>query len=433
MKLNSSNKVDTNQYELEIELSAQEFEDAVEKAYRKAVKNITIPGFRKGKAPRKMIERVYGEEVFYEDAINAVYPEAYTKAVEEAGIEPVDAADVEVVKIGKEGFVFKAKVTVMPEVTVENYKGIKATKHVREVTDEMVNAELDKMRERGGRLVTVEGRAAERGDVATIDFEGFLDGTAFEGGKGEKFPLELGSGQFIPGFEDQVVGHQVGESFDIDVTFPEDYQAEELKGKAVVFKVTLHELQKKELPALDDEFAKDISEFDTLDELKADIKSKLQERLDTLAQENLENELVDAVIAGMTVELPQCMIERQIDEDVREFDMRLQQQGLKLDDYLKYTGSDREAFRKGFEEGATKKVKIRLALDKIVELEKLEATEEEIAAEFQKMADTYKMKVEEIKKFISEKDVARGLVNNKAIDLVRSSAEVTEEKAAEAK
>ena len=431
MSLVSANKVETNKYELSIKIDPAAFEAAVEKAYRKKVKKISVPGFRPGKAPRKIVERLYGEGVFYEDAVNDLYPSALSEAVEEAKLELVDRPDVEVTKIDKaEGVEMKATCIVKPEVEVSDYKGIKATKTVKTVSDEDVDGELKKMADRNARVISVEGRAAENGDIAVIDFEGFIDDKAFDGGKGEAFELTLGSGQFIPGFEDQIVGHNVDDEFDINVEFPADYQAKELAGKPAVFKVKLHELKTRQLPEIDNEFAKDVSEFDTLDELKADITKKLQEQYDKAADTEVENQLIDAVIANMKAEIPEVMYENRIDESVREFEYRLQSQGLNLDMYLQYTGMEIDSFRKTFREQAEKQVKIRLALEKIVELENIQPTAEEIEAEYNKMAENYKMDVEKIKGFVPEKDLVKDLAVNKAIDLIKESAELTDKKPA---
>ena len=321
-------------------------------------------------------------------------------------------------------------VTVTPDVELGEYKGLKATKTVHTVKAEEVDAEISRMQQRNARTITREGKA-EKGDIAVIDFEGFVDGVAFEGGKGENFSLALGSGQFIPGFEDQVVGHEAGEEFEINVTFPEEYQAAELAGKASVFKIKLHEVKTRELPVLDDEFAKDVSEFDTLDELKEDIRKKKQEQTDKEDELNLENALVDQVVEGMKVEIPACMIDGRVDEMVRDFEYRLQQQGLKLDLYLQYTNNTMEKFREGFREQAEKQVKIRLALGKIVELEKIEASDEDFEAEIKRLADMYQMEEEKIRSVVPAEEVKKDLAVNKAIDLIKSTAVVTEEAAAE--
>lgn len=431
MGLVSSNKVETNKYELIVTIDADAFEAAVEKAYRKSVKKISVPGFRPGKAPRKMIEKLYGEGVFFEDAVNDLYPSALASAVEEAKLELVDRPEVEITKIEKaDGVEFKATCIVKPEVEVSDYKGIKAEKTVKTVTDEDLNGELNKMADRNARVVSVEDRAAENGDITVIDFEGFVDGKAFDGGKAEGFSLTLGSGQFIPGFEDQVVGHNVEDEFDVNVEFPAEYQAEELAGKPAVFKVKLHEIKIRQLPAIDDEFVKDVSEFDTLDQLKEDITKKLQEQYDKSADTEVENQLIDAVIANMKAEIPEVMFENRVDESVREFEYRLQSQGMNLELYLQYTGMEMDAFRKTFREQAEKQVKIRLALEKIVELENIQPSAEEIAAEYDKMAENYKMEVEKIKGYIPEKDLVKDLAVNKAIDLIKDSAEIVEKKPA---
>ena len=431
MGLVSSNKVETNKYELIVTIDADAFEAAVEKAYRKSVKKISVPGFRPGKAPRKMIEKLYGEGVFFEDAVNDLYPSALASAVEEAKLELVDRPEVEITKIEKaDGVEFKATCIVKPEVEVSDYKGIKAEKTVKTVTDEDLNGELNKMADRNARVVSVEDRAAENGDITVIDSEGFVDGKAFDGGKAEGFSLTLGSGQFIPGFEDQVVGHNVEDEFDVNVEFPAEYQAEELAGKPAVFKVKLHEIKTRQLPAIDDEFVKDVSEFDTLDQLKEDITKKLQEQYDKSADTEVENQLIDAVIANMKAEIPEVMFENRVDESVREFEYRLQSQGMNLELYLQYTGMEMDAFRKTFREQAEKQVKIRLALEKIVELENIQPSAEEIAAEYDKMAENYKMEVEKIKGYIPEKDLVKDLAVNKAIDLIKDSAEIVEKKPA---
>ncbi|MBR2636864.1 MAG: trigger factor [Oscillospiraceae bacterium] len=430
MSLVSANKVETNVVELKVSVGAEEFEKGIEKTYKKTVKQIAVPGFRKGKAPKSVIERLYGEAVFYEDTVNEMYPEAYSKAVEEAGIEPVDRADIEITEVSENGFTFVAKVTVKPEVTVKKYKGLKATKTPVNVTEEEVAAELSNMQERNGRMVSVEGRAAKDGDNTIIDFEGFCDGVAFEGGKGEKFDLKLGSGQFIPGFEEQIVGKEIGEEFDVNVTFPEEYQATELAGKAAVFKCKLHEIKEKELPELDDEFAKDVSEFDTLDELKADIKAKLTETAEQNAQAAVEEQLVEQVIDSMEAEIPQCMVDRKVEEMLQEFDYRLQSQGLSLDLYMQYTGFTAEAFKETYKEQALHQVKMRLALEAIVKEENIEVSEEDINAEMEKMASAYGIEIEKIKELVPAEDIKLDLAVNKAVDLIKDTAVVTEKKPA---
>lgn len=429
MSLKSSNKIETNKYELEITVDKDKFESAVEKAFKQNAKRVNVPGFRKGKAPRSVIERYYGEGVFYEDAVNALYPEEYEAAVKEAGIDPVDRAEVEIVSAGKEGLEFKAKVTVKPEVEVGDYKGLKAVKNIETVTDEEVEHELSHVQERNARIITVEDKAAGNGNIVNINYEGSIDGVPFDGGKGEKQDLELGSGSFIPGFEEQVVGHNTGDEFDVNVTFPKEYHAEELSGKPAVFKVKVNEIKKRDLPKLDDEFAKDVSEFDTLDEYKNDIKKHIQDAKDNKAQDDVDNALIDQVIAGFKAEIPEIMFENSIDNFVNDFEYRLQSQGLNLETYLKYTGMEKDAFRKTFREQAERQVKIRLALDKIADLEKLEATEEDLEAEYKKLADHYKVDTDKIKNAISADDIKKDIRVNKAVDLIHDSAKVTEEKA----
>ena len=423
MSLVSKNNVATNKFELEIQVPAEDFEKACEQVYKRKGKRIEVPGFRKGHAPRKTIEKLYGEGIFFEDAVNDVYPGALQSAVEEAGLEIVCRPEVEVTEVSKEkGVTFKATCTVKPEVTVKDYKGIKASKDVEEVTDVDITAEIDRRRERNARTVDVEGRAVENGDIVNIDFEGFLDGVPFDGGKGENFSLTIGSGQFIPGFEEQIIGHNIGDEFDVNVTFPENYHAEELKGKPTTFKVKLHSISTKELPETDDEFAKDVSEFDTLDELKADIRKHLEEANEKKAADAFENKLIDTVIENMEGEIPQEMYEVRIDEMIRDFEYRLQSQGLNLDMYLQYSGLDRDSFRKTFEAQAQRQVKVRLALEKIVEVEGIAPTDEEVEAEYARLADAYKMDVEKLKPVISAEDVKKDVAVNKAIDLIKDSA-----------
>lgn len=422
MSLTASKKIDTNLMELEISVPAEEFKAAVDRSYRKNAPSITIPGFRKGKAPRHMIEKMYGEGVFFEDAVNELYPSAYEAAAKEAGITPVDRADIEILEVGKDGFSFKATVTVKPEVEVEGYKGIEAEKVEYTVTDEDVDAEIAKLQKRAGTTISVEDRPAQMGDNVVFDFEGFIDGIAFEGGKGEEFPLTLGSNQFIPGFEEQIAGHAIGEDFDVNVSFPENYHVDELKGKPAVFKCKIHQIKAVELPELDDEFAKDVSEFETLEALKADLKSKLQEKKDLEANDEFENKLVDAVIAGMKADIPACMYERKIDEMVQDFAYRLQMQGLNLETYMQYTGSTVESFRETFKEQAEHQVKVRLALEKIAELENLTATEEDLEEQFKKAAEVYGMELEKIKELLPADEISKDIAVNKAIDFVRENA-----------
>ena len=430
MSLKSSNKVDTNVWELEVSVDGDTFKDAVTKAYLKQRKNITIPGFRKGKAPRAFIEKYYGEGVFYEDALEAIYPDAVASAIEEAKLEPVDTPyDLEIPEMGNDGVTMKFKVTVKPEVELGEYKGLKATKKSTKVTADEVKAELARMQEQNSTVSDVDDRAVKKNDIVVIDFEGFVDGKAFEGGKAEKYELTIGSNQFIPGFEDQIIGHKIGDKFDVNVKFPEDYQAD-LASKDAVFKIKLHGIKVKEVPALDDEFAKDVSEFDTLDELKKDIKKQLEKRKNDDAENELHNTLLEEVAKGIKAEIPEAMIEKTIDDDVNEYSYRLQSQGLKLKTYLKYTGMDMKGFREGFKERAETQVRLNLALEKIIEKEKIEVTEEDIEAEYKKYADAYNMDIDTIKKAVSAESLKPELASRKAIDLIVDSAVVTEEKAA---
>ena len=423
MNLKSTNKVENNKVELEIEVNAADFDAEVEKVYQKKKKKISIPGFRPGKATRKMIEKTYGEGVFYEDAVNSLYPKAIADAVEEAKLELVDRPDVEIVSVSKEdGVVMKATCITKPDVEVSDYKGIEVEKTVKDVTEDDVNAEIEKLRQKGTRIITVEDRAAQMGDDVVIDFEGFLDNVAFPGGKAEAFTLTLGSGQFIPGFEEKVVGHNIGEEFDVDVTFPENYQAEELAGKPVVFKIKLHEIKGKELPELDDEFVKDTTEFDTVDELKADLKKKLEEAEERKADAHVESKIMDNIIDNMKGEIPAVMFEHRIDEMVQDFEHRLSSQGMNIELYLQYTGMEMESFRKTFAEQAERQVKLRLALEKIVELENVAVSDEEIEAEFAKLAEAYKMEIEKIKMYIAAEDLKKDIAVGKAVDLIKSQA-----------
>lgn len=437
MSLTSTQKKENNIVELEIAVGAEELKASVERVYRRKAKTITVPGFRKGKAPRALIEKMYGEGIFLEDAVSDLYPEAYGAAVEEAGIEPVNKADVEMLTLDKNtGFTFKATVTVKPEVMVKEYKGISAQKKVDVVEDADVEGEITRMRERNARIITVTDRPAREGDDTVIDFEGFVDGAAFEGGKAEKFELTLGSGSFIDTFEDQVAGHSVGDEFEVNVTFPEEYHVEDLKGKPALFKVKLHEIRGKELPELDDEFAKDVSEFDTVEELRADLRAKMQEARDARAKDDFENQLVDKVIEKLEGDIPECMYENKVDDLVHDFEHRLSSQGMNMKLYLQYTGMDEEGFRQTFRQQAERQVKIWLALEKIAELEGIECTPEDIEKEYARLAEEHGLKVDKIKGFLSEKDVAADFKTGKAIDLVRDSAvvvEVAEEKAAEEK
>lgn len=419
MALKSSNKVETNVYELEITVDAETFTEACKKAYMKQRKSIQIPGFRKGKATQGMIEKVYGEGAFYEEALEIVYPEAVGSAFDEAGLKVIDQpTDVEFPVMNKQdGVVIKMKVTTYPEVKLGEYKSLKGKMLDTEATDEDVENELKSMQDRNSRLVTVEDRKSQMGDTCDIDFEGFVDGVAFEGGKGENYPLELGSNSFIPGFEEQVAGHKTGEEFDVNVTFPEQYEPS-LAGKDAVFKCKINEIKTKELPELDDEFAKDVSEFDTLDELKADLKKQISERKEANAKTDYENQLIEQVVENMEVEIPECMNKQKCDEMIQDYSYRLQMQGLDLNTYLQYLGQTMEQFREQFMDGAKQQVKVKLALDAIVKAENIEATEEEIAEEIAKLAEQYNMEADKIKAAVPQEQLTDDIVTRKAVDFV---------------
>ncbi len=428
MEIIRNEKVAENTVELEFKVSAEEFEKALSSAFRKANKEITVPGFRKGKAPRNVVEKMFGQEIFFNDAIDEILPQAYEDAVKETGLVVVARPELDIPTCSKEeGFTVKAVLTTYPEVKLGQYKGLKVEKTTIPVSDELIEAELMNLQDRNARLVSVSDRAAQLDDTANIDFEGFADGVAFEGGKGEGFDLLLGSGQFIPGFEEQIVGHVVGDEFDVEVTFPTEYHAEELAGKPAVFKTKLNEIKVKELPEIDDEFAKDVSEFDTLEELKANIKEVKGEEADRAAEMDMENKLVSQVVEGMEANIPEAMYETRVDDMVNDFANRLSQQGLSIDIYLQYTQMDMESFRKTFREQAEQQVKIRLALEKVAEMENLTASDEEVEAELAKIAEAYKMKLEQVKAFIPAVEIRKDLVINKAIDFIKENAEITAE------
>ena len=430
MNLVKSEKLEKSMHELQFSVDAESFKAAIDKAYKREGKKYTVPGFRKGHAPRAVIEKMYGADIFHYDAINDLFPDAYEAAVVESGIQPVGRPEVDVVSESLEdGVVLKVVVAVKPEIKVGSYTGLKATKKVNTVDDADVEAELVRMQNRNGRIITREGKA-ENGDTVDMDFEGFVDGVAFEGGKAEHYSLVLGSGSFIPGFEDQLIGHEAGEEFDVNVTFPEEYQAKELAGKPAVFKIKLHEVKTKELPALDDEFAKDVSEYDTLDELKASIRKGMEEQNEKQAALAVENDLVDQVIATIEGDIPDAMYEARMDEAVRDFEYRLAQQGLKLDMYLQYMGQTLESFRASFKEQAEKQVKIRLALEAVAAAEQIVASDEDLENELQRIADSYKMELAKVKELVNADEVKKDLAVNKAIDFIRDHAEITEEKVA---
>lgn len=422
MGLKTYEKVETNRVKLEVEVDAQTFDNAINKAYRKEVKKMNIPGFRRGKATRAMVEKLYGEQVFYDEAMQSVYPEALDAAIKEAGLDVVrDRIDLDVVSVGKEGFTFTAVVTVMPEVTIEGYKGIEVTPKSTEVTDELIDEEINRVRERNGRLITVEDRAAQNGDIAVIDFEGFVDGVAFDGGKAENYDLSLGSNSFIPGFEDQIVGHTTGEDFSIFVKFPEDYQADELKGKDAEFKINLHEIKMRELPELDDEFVKDVSEKDTVEEYKAEISEKLSEKLKNESETDVEDQIVNKLVELLQGEIPEAMYTNKAEEMVEELDARLRQQGLDIKTYSQYMGTDINGLRDMYRPQAELRVKLRLALEKIAVLEGFEITDDDVEAEYNKLAEAYKMPADRIKNIIPAEEIKKDIGAERAMNLVKDN------------
>jgi len=418
-------KVDKNVVSFEFTVSADEFENGIEKAYRKNVGKINIQGFRRGKAPRKIIEKYYGNEVFYEDAINIVLPDAYDKAIEENNIFPVDQPEIDIKgEISREnGITFTAKVTVKPEFELGEFKGIKASKVSHRTLKKDIDAEIEKMRERNSRMVSVEDRAVQKDDIANIDFEGFCDGVAFEGGKGENYDLTIGSGQFIPGFEDQLIGKNIGEETEVNVTFPEEYHAENLKGKDAMFKVKINSIKVKELPELDDEFAKDVSEFDTLEELKKDVKEKLSAAGKEKAAHETEENVIKAVCDATEIDIPEAMINSQIDKMIRDFDMQMRYQGLNLEQYMKYTGTTLDSLKEQFKADAEKNVKTSLVLEKVCQVENITASDKEVSKEYDDMAEQNGMKVEDIKKYVSEDDVKERIKTRNTIKFLIDNAD----------
>ncbi|MBE5947607.1 MAG: trigger factor [Lachnospiraceae bacterium] len=419
-------KLEKNMVKLTIEASAEEFEKAMQVAYQKNKNKITVQGFRKGKAPQAMIEKMYGPGVFYEDAANEIIPTAYDKAVEESGLEIVSRPEIDIVQIEKgKAFIFTAEVAVKPEVTLGKYKGVKVEKFDTKVTEEEINAEIDKARDQNARFITVEDRAVQNGDMTIIDFEGFVDGVAFEGGKGENHNLTIGSGQFIPGFEDQLVGVEIGKEVDVNVTFPEEYHAKDLAGKAAVFKVTVKEIKAKEVPELDDEFVQDVCDFDTVAEYKADVEAKLKERKESEAKTKKEDAVIDKIIEDAKMEIPEAMIETQVRQMAEDFVARLQQQGLSIEQYFQFTGLTPDALKEQMQPTALKRIQTRLVLEAIVEAEKIEVTEEELNVEIEKMAKLYQMEVDKINELMGDfekENMKKDLAVQKAIDVVVDAA-----------
>lgn len=424
MSLKSSSNVETNVYALEISISAEDFEAAQVKAFNKQKNKIQLPGFRKGKVTRKMAETFYGKGWLYEDALDLIYGDAVESAIKEAGLEVVGTKQADITEIGENGVELKVEVFVKPEITVSEYKELKATKKKVEATEEEIDEKINELVERNARLVSVEDRAAQDGDITVIDFEGFVDGVAFQGGKGENYELTLGSGQFIPGFEAQVAGHSVGEEFDVNVTFPTEY-APELAGKDAVFKVKLHEIKVKELPEVDDEFAQDAADADTVAELKKNIENEIKEHKEEENDREIESQLLEKLSENVEGEIPECMIDTEIDNQLRDIDYRLQMQGMSFETYLKYSGMTIEQYRENAKPNAEKNVKVRLALEYIAKTEALEVSDEDLEAEYDKFAERYQMEKDKIKELVPAEGLRGDLLNEKAIKFVKDNAKIT--------
>lgn len=417
-------KEEANSYELTVSVDGETFEKAINAVYKKQVKKINVQGFRKGKAPRRIIEKMYGTEVFYDDAMQDCYPDALYDAAKEADVKIVAVESLEALEAGKDGFTFKATVVVEPTMEIKDYKGLEIEKKSTEVTDELVNEELDKVRERNSRMVTVEDRPAQNGDTAVIDFEGFVDGEAFEGGKAENYNLSLGSGNFIPGFEEQIIGHSTGEEFSINVKFPDEYQAEELKGKDAEFKINLHEIKAKELPEVDDEFVQDVSDKETVDEYKAELKETVANRLKDEAEKDVDDQIADKLIDLLEGEIPEAMFDNQANDMVRDFEMRLRSQGMDMQTYMQYMGMDVNALKDMYRKDAEKRVKLRLALQTIADKENVEVTEADLDDEYSKMAEAYKMDVEKVKAAVPADSLTEDVRVQKALDIVKNTANI---------
>ena len=430
MKVLKVGDAEKNCKELEIQIDRAEFDAAVDAAFKKNAGKMNVPGFRKGKAPRAIIEKMYGKGVFYEDALNEVVPKAYADALTETALEVVSAPEYDVKSLDDDGVVITVKVFVKPECTLKAYKGLKAEKENVTIGDEAVDHEIQTVRERNAREVDVTDRPAQNGDCVVFDFEGFADGKAFEGGKAEKYHLKLGSGQFIPGFEDQICGHNIGDEFDVEVTFPADYHETTLAGKPATFKCKLHEIKFDELPALDDEFVKDVSEFDTLDEYKADIKAKLEENAKKAQQAKIDEQLLDALCENLEAEIPEAMFETELDACLRDYENRLRYQGIDMKTFMQYTGATVDSLKAQLRPQAEKNVKIRLALEAVAKLEGLTADAEKIEAEYKKIADAYGIDVEKVKSAVNEKDIAADVVVAETLELVRANADVKTKRAA---
>ncbi len=422
MSLKEIKDVEKNLKELTLFIEKADFDAAVNKVFRREAGKITVPGFRKGKAPKHIIEKMYGEGIFYNDAIEDLFPTVYEAAVLEADLDVVSRPEVDVETIDENGVTLKAKVYVKPEVIVKKYKELSAEKEAVEVTEDEINAEIEKERNRLARISTLTEGAAENGDEAVIDFEGFVDGVAFEGGKAEKYGLKLGSGNFIPGFEEQIVGKNVGDEFDINVKFPDEYGAENLAGKDAIFKIKLHEIKRTELPELDDEFVKDVSEFDTLAEYKDDIKAKIEEKKEKAAQYAYEEGLLDDLLANTEVDVPAPMVDAEIDTNVRDYEYKLQMQGANLEMFFQYTGQTLEQLRESFRPQSERQLKIRLALNEIVKAENITASDDDIEAEYNKIAEGYKAELEKVKATISPATLSEDIVLRKAVDFIVENA-----------
>ena len=422
-----------NQHVIEFSIAKETFDAEVSKIFREKSKNLTVPGFRKGKAPRNIIEKMYGKGIFFEDALNNLIPAEYEAASKESGLDIVSRPEIDVESIDDNGVVIKAAVYVRPVISIEGYKGIEASRLVVDVTEDEVNGRINAIRERNSRTEDVTDRAAKDGDITNIDYEGFCDGVAFAGGKGEGQELVLGSGTFIPGFEEQIVGKNIGDEFDVNVTFPTEYHAEELAGKEAIFKCKLNGIKEKILPELDDEFAKDVSEFDTYAEYLADVKAKITEEHAKHADAEVDDQLIAALIEKVEGDIPQCMYENEAENLVRDYDMRLRSNGLSLQDYMKYTGKDLDGLREEMIPQATKQVKTRLALERIADLENLEVNEDAVDAEIERIAKAYNMEPAQVTEYVSRDNVKRDLQVEAALKLVRESAAITDKKPEEEK
>ena len=419
MNIKSNEKKENSAFELVIEVGAAEFQAAIDKVYNRQKKNINIPGFRKGKAPRKMVEKMYGAEIFFEDAISLAYPDAYEAALKEAGIDPVAYPQLEVLDVSPDGFTFKATVTVKPEASIKDYKGLSVAKPEVKVSAADIKAELKPYIDRASRLVSVE-RKAKKGDTAVIDFEGFKDGVPFQGGKGENYSLELGSGSFVPGFEEQVIGMKAGEEKDLDITFPENYTPE-LAGAQVVFKVKVHEVKEKQEPEVDDEFAKDVSEFDTLDEFKKDLGSKLKARRQEQADREFETAVIDALMEKLECDVPQAMVDYRADKMLEDYANRIQSQGIGFEDYLRMMGMSMDDMRAQSKTAAERAVRSDLALEAVAAAEGIQADDSDVDAEVAKLAEQYSMEAGKVREIIKEEDLRRDLAIRKALELVKSA------------